>query len=181
MADNLDKLVQNYLTKNLKTDSRIQNAISVDINSEVEKLKESILKFVTSDTIKNSIIVKDGKTPMEKIITFDESAFVNSAFKEEPFNYSGYSPDFYKPMAFNEGYTLKNEKWKKYFGRGAKREADLFIEKGISDYQSKNRGKLNIKVEKTGTFKYKNYTSSINEEIYYGDNYLDSTYTLSFY
>lgn len=183
MADNwanVDKQVQDFFTKNQKTNKQIQNAITESLDNEVEILKQYIISEAKKNTysadirpvqvILDSMKIIDGNYPNEKIIIFDESSIRQSAFKTGYFGFTidNYSPDAYLPILINEGYKVKKKPWDQIFGS---REAEHFIENGIEEYQRKNKGKLNIKVEKIGDFKYNGYTSSINEETYYNSSY----------
>ncbi len=163
--DSLDKKVQELLKKNPKLVDKAQKSTTfiANLKKEVEKLMECIKNHTNSETVKNSIYIKE-ESDGTFTITFDKTAIRPSIFTIWGYPYPA---DAYMPLLRNEGYQVKHPKWKKFFGDGAYGTEERFIELGIQDYKQKYGNNLNIKVEKIFDQKYSAYNEVIDINQYY--------------
>ena len=171
--DEIDKKVMSALKANPSLLKKAHSSATFikDLEKEVEKLRDCILKYTTHNSVINSISIKK-ESDGTFTIYFDESKSIytsyfnhnnkpwyNTYLAPSAFSGSGY-PNAFMPLLRNEGYTVSSPKWSKFFGSGASGEAEHFIEQGIQDYKNTYGDNLSIKVEKSFD---SNYGSSISE------------------
>lgn len=158
--DSIDKKVMSALSSNPSLIKKAQSSASFikDLEKEVEKLKDCILKFTTHSSVINSIDIKK-ESDGTFTIYFDESkgtylSYFNhnnkpwyNTYPASSFSGSSY-PNAYMPLLRNEGYQVKKQPWANFFGKGSSGEAEHFIELGIQDYKNTYGDVLSIKVEK---------------------------------
>lgn len=161
MPDSLQQIVDDYISSVMsnKTQSK-KLGISGLVKDEVENLKNCILQFVQSDTVRNAITVKENSDGTYTIGFNESKATLPSTF-------SGYPTGAYMPILRNDGYEIKHPFYKKFFGKGAKGRAQGFIESGIAEYKRKYGDGLQITVSKLFDEKYSPYNSTISEETEY--------------
>jgi len=165
--DNIDKLAMKALNTNSTLIKNAQRSkVFIDnLEKEVERLKDCILKYTTHNSVINSISIKK-ESDGTFTIYFDKSkgAIYTSYFNNKAAEWDlntyptidlygrfGY-PNAYMPLLRNEGYQVKKQPWRNFFGKGASGNAEHFIEKGIQDYKNKYGDILNITVEKVFEF-----------------------------
>lgn len=165
MFNSIDEQVRNLFSKssNSQTNVKLKNVLTANLKKEVEILKNFILDNTESNTVKNSIIVieEDGSF----VITFNENLATYPSYFESI--YDDYKGSAYMPILRNEGYKVKNPKWRKFFGKGGYGKAEKFVEKGIKDYIRTRGNILNIEVVKVFETKYNFDNQTLNVSKYY--------------
>lgn len=159
--DFIDKKVKDFLKNNpSKIGSMKTNKTFVsELKKEVEILKDCILKFTNSNSVKQSIEIKEDKNG-GFIITFSQEKAIKLSYFQR---YIDYPANAYMPLLRNEGYEVKNPKWKAFFGKGSKGKAENFIEKGIEEYHKKRGNSLSIEVVKNYDTKYSKFNKTITK------------------
>lgn len=159
--DFIDKKVKDFLKNNPSKigSMKTNKAFVSELKKEVEILKDCILKFTNSNSVKQSIEIKEYKNG-GLVITFNQERATKPSYFQQ---FTDYPANAYMPLLRNEGYEIKNPKWKSFFGKGGSGKAENFIEKGIEEYHKKRGNSLSIEVVKNYDIRYSKSSKTITK------------------